>query len=129
MQKDFDKWSKKKKELDTKDGLPTFKEREIWWCSIGINVGHEENGKGIEFHRPILVIRKFNKRLFWGVPLTSQIKDNPHYHQFTFNGKEQCAMLTHLRLWDVSRLNENKMGQLGKREFTAIRNDLKNYLQ
>jgi len=128
VQKDFNKWNEKKKNVDGKVGLPTFKEREIWWCSIGLNVGHEENGKGDEFHRPVLIVRKFNKRLFWGVPLTTQIKDSKHYHQFYFNNKKQCAMLTHLRLLDVSRLNENKMGRLAEKEFQAIRQDLKSYL-
>jgi len=128
MEKDFNKWNDRKIKIDVSSNTKIFKEREIWWCSIGINVGHEENGKGETFTRPILIIKKFNKRLFWGIPLSTQTKDSIHYHKFTFNNKNQCAMLTQLRLWDSTRLN-NRMGQLGKKEFQSIRNDLKSYLQ
>ncbi len=128
MEKQFDTWNELKKSVDKREGLPSFKERDIWWCSIGLNVGHEENGKNAAFHRPVLVVRKFNNRLFWGVPLTSQIKDNKHYHNFTFLGRPQCAMLTQLRLFDVSRFGE-KMGRLAEKEFKAIRADLVDYLK
>ncbi len=30
------------------------------WCSIGINVGDEEDGKNELYERPVLVIKKFN---------------------------------------------------------------------
>ena len=101
------------------NNMPTFKEREIWWCSIGVNIGFESDGKNRLFNRPILVIRKFNNRLFWGVPLTTKIKDNPYYHRFLFNEKAQCAMITHLRLYDSKRMT-HKMGQLSKNQFKPI---------
>ena len=41
MDKDFDSWNKEKKEINSHDELVLFHEREIWWCSIGINVGDE----------------------------------------------------------------------------------------
>lgn len=45
-QKDFDSWNQKKKIVNNKEHLsPLFKERDIWWLSIGINVGFEEDGK------------------------------------------------------------------------------------
>ena len=36
--KDFNKWNEKKKEIEA-DGIPDLypKEREIWWCSLGVN--------------------------------------------------------------------------------------------
>lgn len=123
MVDNFEIWNQTKKRLDSKNKLRTFKQREIWWCSIGINVGHEENGKGATSNRPVLVIKKFNYRLFWGVPLTTQSKDTPHYHAFSFLGKPQNAMLTQARLWDAARLS-NCMGRLSEKEFNAIRKDL-----
>lgn len=117
--KNFDGWNELKKEIHTEDNTATFKEREIWWCSIGLNIGFESDGKNRLFNRPILVIRKFNNRLFWGVPLTTKIKDNPYYHRFTFNEKPQCAMITHLRLYDSKRMT-HKMGQLPNGQFKPI---------
>lgn len=46
MQKDFDQWNSEKKglEISGPESLQ-FHEREIWWCSIGINLGDEHDGK------------------------------------------------------------------------------------
>lgn len=125
--KDFDNWNIQKKQINDLTGMPTFKEREIWWCRLGVNVGHEQDGKGNQKQRPILVIKKFNRQLLWAVPLSTQIKDNKHYHHFTFNDKDQSALLTQMKLMDAKRLF-NKIGRLGNEEFTNIREKLKLYL-
>ena len=41
--KDFDKWNEKKKTIDQKEisDQTFFNEREIWWGSLGLNVGFE----------------------------------------------------------------------------------------
>lgn len=128
MEKDFDTWNNLKQKLDALDDIPLFKEREIWWCCIGNNIGHEENGKNEKFNRPVIVIRKFNNRLFWGVPLTTKLKENRHYHIFSFAEKKQAAMLTQMRLWDANRLTE-RMGRIRESEFLPIKNNLLAYLK
>lgn len=130
--KDFNGWANLKEKIDTDSPVPTFKEREIWWCSIGVNVGHEVDGKNNFYNRPVLVVRKFNARMFWGVPLTTKVKDNPFYFQIHFKGHEaverkRCVMLSHLRLYDSKRLHD-KMGWLARDEFTAVKNALKGLL-
>ena len=120
MKKDFDSWNIIKKGLQDRNACASFEEREIWWCSIGLNVGDEEDGKGENARRPVLVLRKFNKRIFWGVPLTTKVKDNPHYYKIQFKEKEQCAMLTQLKLYDSKRLG-SKMGRLSKIQLSGIR--------
>jgi mRNA-degrading endonuclease toxin of MazEF toxin-antitoxin module len=126
--KDFDGWNKHKKHISIENEVPPYwNVREIWWVSLGINVGHEQDGKNKEFSRPVLVIKKFNSRLFWGIPLTTQIKDILHYHYFEFKGKPQCAMLTQMRLLDASRMTE-KIGRLGKQEFEEVCIKLKKYI-
>ncbi len=86
---------------------------------MGSNIGDEENGKGVVHSRPILVVKKFNKNIFWGIPLTTQIKENPYYHKIVFQGKEQCAMISQLRLWDAKRLS-SQMGQITQKSMTEI---------
>jgi mRNA interferase MazF len=127
MDKDFNAWNQIKQRLDAKTRIPTFNEREIWWCSIGVNVGHEQNGKGSMHNRPVLILRKFSARLFWGVPLTTQIKQTVHYHPFTFEKRKQCAMLTHVRLYDAQRIT-HLMGRLNEGEFTEIKRKVMTYL-
>ncbi len=70
--KDFDGWIKIKKEIHFKGSIRTIKEGEIWWCKIGENVGKEICGKGKDFLRPVLIVRKLNKYSFIGIPLTSK---------------------------------------------------------
>lgn len=127
MGDDLDNWTTVKRRLDAAPNILTFKTREIWWCSLGKNIGHEQDGKRALFNRPVLIVRKMNYRLFWGVPLTTQIKDNPHYYPFRFDDRDQCAMLTQLRLWDAKRIT-HKMGRLHEREYKSICQALKNYL-
>ena len=117
--KDYESWHKVKRGLNEDAHMPDFKERDIWWCSIGVNIGHEVDGKNASFNRPVLVLRKFSKKLFWGVPLSTQIKDSPHYYCFTFRDRQQSALLTQMRLLDSSRMT-NRMGQLSKGPFEQI---------
>ena len=78
--KDFDQWNAKKKLFDKKQLSKKlyFHEREIWWCSVGVNIGVEMDGKNHDFERPILIVKKFNGMMFWGVPLTSKPKKHPY---------------------------------------------------
>jgi mRNA interferase MazF len=125
--KDFDSWNEQKKIIHEKDKNVLFKERDVWWCSIGLNIGHEEDGKGETFNRPVLIIKKFNKRLFWCIPLTTKVKDNKYYYSFDIKGRIQCAMLTHLRLYDASRLT-SRMCQIQTEQFKIICAKLKKYI-
>jgi len=124
MPKDFDNWNSIKKQLEQDHKAPTFQEREIWWCSIGVNLGHEENGKNQDYSRPVLVIRKFNDHIFLGVPLTTQIKEKHYYHRIHFKEREQCVMLSQIRLLGSARLTD-KMGKLSGQQFEMIRGALK----
>ena len=59
--KDFISWLSIKTKIDgLKHSPPLFNEGEIWWCSIGENVGMEISGKGSYFRRPVLIIRKLD---------------------------------------------------------------------
>lgn len=70
MKKDFQKWHEKKTDIDEVEKRPFFQEREIWFCHLGVNVGFEQDGNGDDFLRPVIVFRKFNKEVFWAIPLT-----------------------------------------------------------
>lgn len=120
MPKDFDTWNSLKKQVDSQNSLVGFSEREVWWCRIGHNVGFEEDGKNQAFSRPVLVVRKFNKRFFYGLPLSTKGKDNnPYYHRFTFQGSTSYALLSQLRAFDAKRLTD-RMGELPETTFAEI---------
>jgi mRNA interferase MazF len=90
---------------------PLFKEGEIWWCSIGENIGNEINGKGDRFTRPIFILRKYDRYSFLGLPLTTKEKTGTWYCPVKFLGKKQTIVLMQGRSFDHRRLKE-KMGEL-----------------
>jgi len=54
---------------------PAFpKSGEVWMCTLGQNLGREQNGGPRDFSRPVLVIKKFNNEIFWVVPLSTKTK-------------------------------------------------------
>ncbi len=101
--KNFDEWNKEKKNLQEREVLAPFHEREIWWCSIGVNLGHEEDGKNIYHERPVLVLKKFNNQLAWILPMTSVRKEGAYYFGLSYDGMAFTVMLSQLRLVSVKR--------------------------
>jgi mRNA interferase MazF len=127
MLKEFDRWNEQKKKADFTPQRPFFKECEVWWCSLGVNIGDEQDGKGASFTRPVLVLRKFNRNIFMGVPLSTQMKDNQFYHRIHFKGIEQSVLLSQMRLFDAKRFHI-KMGELSRSEVATIKEKLKNII-
>jgi len=125
MKKDFDKWNIKKKDLHCREKVPFYHEREIWWCSIGVNIGFEQDGSGDEFRRPVLILKGLSKQTCLVIPLTTATPA----HQFRLevglvDGKEARALISQMRVIDSKRL-VRKIGFLGKSKFEFIRKTVK----
>jgi hypothetical protein len=58
--KDFDGWNNEKQRINKTDKKRFFKEREIWWCALGINIGVEIDGKNGAYERPVLIFKYRN---------------------------------------------------------------------
>jgi len=126
--KDFDKWNELKKELHVREEKILFHEREIWWCSLGVNVGFEENGKNEMFERPVLVLRKFNKYVLWVLPLTRSFKEGDFYCRITQgNEEDSVVILSQIRLISSKRLLR-RMRTVKRSEFKNIRDRVKIFL-
>jgi mRNA interferase MazF len=123
MDKDFESWNALKRTINQIKEPVIFKERDIWWCSVGLNIGHEENGKNQFFTRPVLVIKKFNRNMFFGVPLTTKVKENKYYHKICVGGKSGCVMLSQLRVVSSNRL-KRRIEELPKRQFCEVKKKL-----
>ena len=96
-----------------------FHEREVWWCAIGANVGVEADGKHDSFERPVLVVRKFNKDMFWGVPFTSRARAGEYFVKTAHDRGISWAALSQLRTWSSKRLLR-KIGKISEHDFTAV---------
>jgi hypothetical protein len=75
MYKRYSFWHKIKSWINNLDSSNIyFKERDIWWCYFGSNIGSEQDGKGDRFLRPVLIFRKFTRNTCWVIPLSTQMK-------------------------------------------------------
>ena len=113
-------WCKVKIFLARKPIKSSFRDGEIWWCHVGMNVGMEIFGKGEVFERPVLIFKKLDKSLFFGIPLTTQQKDGNQYVPVVVGGRNVRAVLSQARTFDSRRLI-NKVGELGSGSFLHVR--------
>jgi mRNA interferase MazF len=128
VEKDFDEWNKRKKEIHERRDAPFFHERELWWCSLGVNVGFEQDGAGAEYRRPVLILKGLSKQTFLAVPLTASAHRHPLRPSIGLvQGKEAHALLSQIRVIDSKRL-VRKIGYLDKAIFERTRKSAKDIL-
>ena len=73
------------------------------------------------FIRPIVIIRKFNRKIFWAIPFISKIKEDLRYYfRYDFGEKYSVAILSQLRLIDEKRL-VRKIDVMRKNNFIAMK--------
>ena len=124
MKKDFDEWNKLKKNIDARNPI-YVSEREIWFCSVGLNVGSEQSGKHKLFERPVLVIKTVTSNTFIGAPLTSNKKNGSWYVEI--QSTSSSAIISQIKLFDTRRL-ARKIGVVSIEEFKIIKNKLKDFI-
>ncbi|MBI3442980.1 MAG: type II toxin-antitoxin system PemK/MazF family toxin [Candidatus Sungbacteria bacterium] len=130
MEKDFDQWNTVKKEIDAKTIRRDFffYEREVWWCSVGVNVGVESDGKNENFERPVLILKKFNGQMVWTIPLTSKARTGEHYLKITHENGISWACLSQLKTTSTKRLIR-KIGMISEQEFGLLLENIVAYLK
>ena len=97
-----------------------FKQGDIWWCSIGMNLGEEIFGKGKKFTRPVLVFKKFTSNSFLGLPLTTQKKTGSWYTKITINNEDRWVILNQARIFDKKRFT-NKIASLDIKDYKKVK--------
>ena len=122
--KDFDNWNIEKKNIENV-GHETllFHEREIWWCSIGLNIGDEQDGKNELYERPVLILKKFNNKLAWVLPMTTKHKEGIYYYPLSYKGKTFSVILSQLRLVSTKRFHR-LVRKISPHQFEGIQNKL-----
>jgi len=119
MSKSFVDWLAEKSRIEERAVKPFFREQEVWWCSIGTNVGVEQDGKGHRFERPVIVFRKFNEQMLWVLPMTSRKKHGRFYFPIHLHTKEQIVVLSQLRVVSGKRLIR-RVGKISDSAFSAL---------
>lgn len=126
--KEFDSWNEKKKKIETREEAPSFKEGEVWWMHVGVNVGSESCGKGEHFTRPVLVLRKVSKRFFIGIPTSIIIRDQAGFITLPIKDKEISFLLLQTRAFAVNRMQKRQFS-ISDSQFTTIKQELREYLK
>lgn len=121
--KKFTDWTKLKVRIHVSEEIPYFRDGQIWWISLGQNIGAESNGKHEKFERPVLVLKKFSKDSFWAISITSQNKSGQYYLPITVNSNKYFLNLSQLRLVSSKRLSRH-VGTLSEDQFLNARNEI-----
>jgi len=121
--KDYKNWINIKEQLHDGKINFRFRERDIFFMYVGVNVGFEQDGDK-NFLRPVLVYKKFNKHVFLGIPLTSKVKDNKFHYEFNYiKDTRSFAVLSQLKLFDIKRA-KYRDGQISKENFFKLQDKL-----
>jgi mRNA interferase MazF len=121
MSKNFSEWLGLKRELDERQQTPPLVSvGDIWWASVGENVGSEMNGKSALFSRPVIVYKKLSHGFYFVIPTTTQPKRGSWFVRFRQQGKEMIACLHQARAIDHRRLS-SKLGTLDDEDFVQVR--------
>lgn len=126
--KNFADWFKLKPLLDNSKKRPLFKDREVWMCHFGSNVGYELDGKNIEYLRPIIVFKKLSKNTLLGIPLTSNQKVGSWYSPSSINNLKGNYCLNQIRSVDAKRL-KYLMGQIDSNDFNELKQNFYNMIE
>lgn len=108
--KRFFEWIHLKERLDSKiSAAPFVSEGEVWWASLGENVGFEINGKSKTFTRPVLIFRKLSSQFYFVIPLTTQKRTGTWYVNYQYGEEEITACLHQGRSIDYRRLQNREI--------------------
>ncbi len=112
---------------ESENPFPLFNEGEIWWCSLGENVGTEIGGKGDYFRRPVIILVKLDSRSFIGIPTTSKNKIGTWYFPLERSEVKGTAILAQTRYLDFKRMDK-KISTLSRDVLDKLRNSYTNLI-
>jgi mRNA interferase MazF len=119
--KNFYEWIELKVKLNFSDQKPpNVYPGELWWASLGKNVGFEINGKSELFTRPVIVLKRFAPGFYFVIPVTTQNRRGTWYVSFVQGSKTMVACLQQARSLDYRRLY-SRLGSLDDADFHRVK--------
>ncbi len=122
-----EKWSQKQQLLDLNKRDLLFKEREIWWCSVGMNIGEEVYGKGPDFKRPVLILKKLSNNSCIVLPITTKRHSGNWYYKFTSHDMTRWVMIHQIRSISANRFAK-RQGELREDDFSKLKKSVASLL-
>jgi mRNA interferase MazF len=102
--KNHDAWSIFKKIIESREPIVSFHEGEIWWCNIGVNIGSELDGKGEQFTRLVVIMKKTSPTIFYALPLSSKKATLIYHIPIVHDGKTSYAVMSQIFACSSKRL-------------------------
>ena len=119
--KRFLEWIGLKEKLhETNHRPPHVSERDMWWASVGENIGSEMNGKSARFSRPVLILKKLAHGFYLVAPTTTQRRDGTWYVHVRLSDQDEFVCLNQVRTIDYRRLH-SKLGQIDTDNFKTVK--------
>ncbi len=119
--KEFARWIGLKEKLhDSTHRPPLVSEGDIWWASVGENVGSEINGKSALFSRPVIILKKLAHGFYFVVPTTTREHEGTWYVPFRHQERDMIACLHQARALDYRRLS-TRLGTLDDSDLECVR--------
>jgi mRNA interferase MazF len=119
--KRFLEWMGVKEKLHHLDAkIPYVNQGEVWWASLGENVGYEMNGKSNVFTRPVLILKKLSRGFYLVIPLTTKKHLGSWYVNYFHQGREVTACLHQVRAIDYRRFY-SKLGIVDEMDLKKIK--------
>jgi len=89
--------------------------------NLGVNIDFEMDGKGKEYTRPVIVVKKYNQYSFLAIPLSTSKKINKYHIPIGMvANKEAVANVSQMRNIDSKRLVK-KIGHMARELFQEIK--------
>ena len=105
-----------------------FSQGNIYFMSIGKNIGYEIYGKKESFLRPVLVYKKLSNETFLGIPLSSKQKIGNYYFTFQYSDKtSSTALLNQMKIFDIRR-SAYYDGYINVKDFAKLREQVKEFV-
>jgi len=125
--KNFDSWNVEKKNINNNGKQKLFHKREIWWASFGINIGREQDGRGDNFERPVVILKTLSPDTFICLPLSTKNRLPDFQSSVTYEEIHGFALLDQVRVLDSKRLLR-KIGTMNLDEFSVLKDKMKKLL-
>lgn len=118
QENDFNRWNLQKQKIHARGSI-FCNPREIWWCSLGMNIGSEQNGRNEIFERPVLITKVFSKETCRIIPMTSKIKEDEHHMSISYERIKSTLILSQMKTISTKRLSR-KIGRLDEETFKKV---------
>ena len=134
--KEFDLWNAKKKEIEQSDVQRLCREREVWWCSLGVNVGAEIDGKNENFERPVIIMKVYNKETMLVLPTTGKERNDKFHMPIEINvinqkTKNSYKKIVYVKLTQVRVISNKrlirKVDVINEEDFKKIQDVFKDF--